>query len=370
MIEMLTDLDIRMLQTLGEVGPGNISKVSRIIGISRKTLVSRIKRMQADPRFFLRMHASIYHTNLGLKKCVVFAEAKPGMEQLLFDCMLINEYWLYVCRSYGMGEGCTGVYAIPIDHCREFEEFMREIKRLGAAENIQVYWSTCFQGGRITSRWFDVSQNRWVFPWDEWVREVQTQTTELPYTLIEPKGYHNYADEIDIKILEELEYDATVSLEQIAKNLGISRQLAHYHYREHLVKRNLIEGYEIFVMRYGDSPSIMAYFVISFPDYERFAKFTKSLLDKFFVITMGKMMGENGLIVEVFFPPEEFRKFVDTLSLMARMKLLCTYRYAIQDLRIRRRQTLWTQFFDGNSWVYNHKDYIEKLRRKVKSETS
>jgi DNA-binding Lrp family transcriptional regulator len=365
---MLTARDIKMLQALGEIGPGNISRVARTIGVSRKALMSRIKRMQANPHFFLRMHASIYHTNLGLKKCVVFAEAKPGMEQLLFDCMQVNEFWLYVCRSYGMGEGCTGVYAIPVEHYVKFEEFMHEIKRLDVAKNVQIYWSTCFQGGRITPTWFDVSQDKWVFPWDEWVKEVQTQTTSLPYTLIEPDSYNNYADDIDIKILEELEYDATISLSQVAKNLGISRQLAQYHYREHLIKKNLIEGYEVFVMRYGNSPFIMAYFVITFHDYETFAKFTRSLLDKFFVITMGKVFGENGLIVEVFLPPEEFRNFIDTLSMMARMKLVCSYSYAIQDLRVRRRQTIWTQSFRGNSWVYNHESYIEKLRQKVKSE--
>lgn len=365
---MLTTLDIKMLQALSEIGPSNISKVSRIIGVSRKTLMSRIKRMRSDSRFFLRMHVSVYHTYLGLKKCVVFIEAKPGMEHLLFDCMLANEFWLYICRSYGMGEGCTGVYAIPVDHCMEFEEFMREIKHLDVAKDVQIYWSTCFQGGRITSEWFDASEEKWVFPWDEWVKEVQTQKTDLPYTLVEPEGYYNYADQIDLKILEKLEADATRSLSYVAKSLGISRQLTNYHYREHLIKKKLIEGYEVFVMRYDNPSSIMAYFIITFPNYEKFAKFTRSLLNKFFVITMGKVLGRNGLIVEVFLTLEEFRKFIDTLSAMVKMKLISDYRYAIQDLRMRRRQTIWPQFFDGNSWVYNHRAYMEKLREKVISE--
>ncbi|MEM3698035.1 MAG: hypothetical protein QXQ94_11175 [Candidatus Bathyarchaeia archaeon] len=366
---MLTTLDIKMLQTLGEIGPGNISKIAKIIGVSRKTLMARIKRMRSDPKFFLRTHVSVYHTYLGLKKCVVFVEAKPGMESLLFDCMLTNEFWLYVCRSYGMGEGCTGVYAIPVDHCVEFEEFIHEMKHLDVAKDVQIHWSTCFQGGRITFEWFDAFQEKWVFPWDKWVEEVQTQSTDLPYTLIEPEGYYNYADEIDLKILEKLEADATRSLTYVAKSLGISRQLALYHYREHLIKKKLIEGYEVFVMRYDDPSSIMAYFVITFPSHEKFAKFTRSLLNKFFAITMGKVFGENGLIVEIFLPLEEFRKFIDTLSAMARMKLISDYKYAIQDLRIRRRQTIWPKLFNGSSWVYNHRAYMEKLREKVKSES-
>lgn len=78
----LTTLDIKMLRALWETGPRNLSRVARALGIHRKTLQSRIERMKADPNFFLRMHFSVYHTNIGLRKAVIFLEA-PGMEQLL-----------------------------------------------------------------------------------------------------------------------------------------------------------------------------------------------------------------------------------------------------------------------------------------------
>jgi len=365
MPKLLDATDIKILQALCEFGPRNLSKVARAVGIPRKTLWFRIKRMQSNPQIFLRMHTSVYHTNLGLKKAVVIIEAKPGMEQLLFDCLLVNEYWLYVCRSYGMGEGCTAIYAIPVENCGKFEEFICEIKHLGIAVNTQIYWSTCFQGGRITTEWFDENDEKWIFKWDDWIREIQQQITDLPYTLIETESYTNYADEIDIKMLEELEADATISLTQLARILGISRQLAKYHYEKHLLGKNLIEGYQIFVMQYGNCPSIMALFIISFPRYENFAKFARSLLSKSFVITMGKILGENGLLVEVFLPIEEFRKFIDALSKLAKMNFIRSYKYTIQDLRMIRRQTIWPHLFKGNSWIYNHKKYMKQLKYKV-----
>lgn len=362
---LLDELDIRILEVLWEVGPRNLSKVARIVGVPRKTLEFRIKRMRSDPIFFLRMHTSVYHTNLGLKKAVVVAEAKSGMEQLLYECLLINEFWLYVCRSYGMGEGCTAIYAIPVENCDKFEQFIDEVKRLGVATDAQIYWSTCFQGGRITTEWFDNCKKKWIFRWDDWIKEVQSQPTDLPYTLIEPSSYTNYADEIDVKILEKLEEDATRNLSEIARSLGISRQLAKYHYEKHLIGKKLIEGYEIFVMRYGSYPSVMVLFIIFFPNYENFAKFTRSLLNKFFVITMGKIIGENGLLVEVFLPIEEFRRFVDALSELAQVKFIQSYKYVIQDLRIRRRQTIWPRLYSNNSWVYDHKKYMNCLKQKI-----
>lgn len=362
---LFDELDIRILECLSKVGPRNLSRLARMIGVPRKTIEFRIKRMRSDPKFFLRIHTSVYHTNLGLKKAIVIAEARPAMEQLLYECLLTNDFWLYVCRSYGTGEGCTAIYAIPVENCEKFEQFINEIKQLGVAVNTQIYWSTCFQGGRITSEWFDSCKKEWIFRWDDWVKDVQMESTDLPYTLIEPDSYTNYADEIDIKMLEKLEADATRSLSKIAKSLGISRQLAKYHYEKHLIGRNLIEGYEVFVMRYGTYPSFMVLFIIFFPSYENFAKFARSLLNKFFVITMGKILGKNGLLVEVFLPVEEFRRFVDALSELAKINFVQSYRYVIQDLRIRRRQTIWPRLFSNNSWIYDHEKYVNRLRQKV-----
>lgn len=363
--KLLTALDVGILQALCEVGPRNLAKVARTVGISRKKLEFRINRMQSNPQFFLRVLGSTYHTNIGLRKAVVILEAEPGMEQLLFNCLLVNGFWLYVCRSYGMGEGCTAVYAVPIERCKELEEFVHEIKRLGVAKSAQIYWSTCFQGGRITSDWFDSCKENWMFRWDDWIREVQTQTTDLPYTLIEAKSYPILADEMDIRMLMKLGKDATRSLSEIARILGISRQLAQYHYKKHLVEKNLIEGYDIFVIRYGDTTSVMVLFIISFHDYKTLARFARSLLDKFFILTMGKILGENSFLVEVFLPIDEFRKFIDALSKLAKMKLLRSYRYVIQDLRIRRRQTISGEFFKGKSWIYHHKNHMKTLRQKV-----
>lgn len=362
----LTTRDVEMLRALWEIGPRNLSRVARALGINRRTLESRIERMKSDPNFFLRMHTSVYHTNIGLRKAVVFSEANPGMEQLLFDCLLINKFWLYNCRSYGIGEGCTAIYAVPVERCSELEEFLHELTNLGVARSVDVYWSTCFQGGRITHDGFDDGLKKWVFSWDDWVTEVQgEQKTDLPYTLVEADSYFNYADEIDIRMLEKLEEDATRSLTEIARDLGISRQLARFHYKEHLVGKNLVEGYEVFVMRYGSAPSVMVYFTIAFPSHETFAKFARSLLDKFFVLTMGKNLREHRLIVEVFLPPEEFRNFIGVLSRMVKLNLVKGYKYAIQDLGIRCRQTISPPLFDGESWVYDHGNQMETLRQKV-----
>jgi len=182
---------------------------------------------------------------------------------------------------------------------------------------------------------------------------------------MEAESYPVLADEVDVKMLMKLEKDATTSVSEIGKLLGMSRQLATFHYKKHLIERKLIEGYEIFVMRYADSEATMVLFLISFPDYERFARFARSLLDKFFVITMGKVLGKNALILEVFLSTTEFRKFVGALSGLARMKLVRSYEYAVQDFAVKRRQTISGEYFKDGSWIYDHENHLETLKQRV-----
>lgn len=368
MKKLLTNTDIEIVEALSRIGPRNLSKIAKLLGISRETLVFRMRRMASNLHIFLRCHANIYHTNLGLKKAVVFADAVPGKEKLLFECLKANGFWLFVGRSYRGREGCNAVYAIPIDHCTEFEEFVYELKRLKVARDVHVFWSTCFQGGRITGKWFDKDKEEWIFLWDEWLKEIPDAPSTLPYTLLEPKAFINYADEIDIFILKELEKDATVNLSKIADKLGISSQWAGKHFRNNIMGRGLIEGYQIFILPF-DVPYDVFVFVISFFNHETMARFANSLLDKPFVVMIGKIFGQNALITEICLPRIEFRNFIDVLSSLASMKIVSDFRYVIQDLRTTSRQTISYEFFKENGWIYDHKQHLMILETIVNKQT-
>ena len=160
-------LDFKILEALGRYGPRNITQVARKIGLPAETLRKRLKRIISQ--FFVRFHINIYHTNLGLKKAIVFAEATPGKEQLLFNCMKAHDFWLAIARCYGRFEGCTGVFTIPKDHSEEFIQFLKKITELGVAQNLQVLWSTCFQTVPFTCNWFDAPSETWAFQWDKWI---------------------------------------------------------------------------------------------------------------------------------------------------------------------------------------------------------
>jgi DNA-binding Lrp family transcriptional regulator len=358
----LSALDVKILQALGEKTPRNLAEVARSLRIPTRTVHFRIKRMHS--KVYLRLNSSIFHAKLGMKRAVVFADAFPGFESLLFECLKANDFCGYVNRCYGNCESCFAVYTIPVEQSLRFEEFLNEIKDLGIAKNIRFYWASNFQYSRVVDKWFDLDKCEWTFPWESWTNEIENSPAKLPQTLAIPKDFENCADRIDVLLLKELEKDATAPLNEVAEKLGISPQLVHYHYEEHVLKKALLAGFQVFFFRYEHELLETVIFVFRFFDDESMAKFAMSLLDKPFTLFISRILDDSALIAEFSFPKTEFRHLIDSLSTLARLKLIKDYTYYIQDLRpaVTSRQTLPYEFFKNNKWVYNHKKHLLRLK--------
>lgn len=183
----------------------------------------------------------------------------------------------------------------------------------------------------------------------------------MPFTLIDPLDFTVEGDKTDVLILKELEKDATVSFTKIAKMLGISPQLIRYHFYEHLVKRNLIESFQIIVPPFDRAISDMFFFIFRFETGEKLAKFALSLMDKPFVYTLGKILEEDSLVANLYMPKYEFRKFIDILSRLVKAGVLQSHLYVIQDLNKTLRQTISYEYFENGGWIYEHEKHIQSL---------
>jgi DNA-binding Lrp family transcriptional regulator len=355
----MRNIDVKILEGLALHNPRNKSQLAAQLGMPLGTLRYRINYLRSH--FSLHLLGTLYHTNIGLRKVVVFAESKPGYEELLYQCLKTNDYWLYLSQCVG-GSKCLAIYGIPAGKEKEFEEFMHGIAELDEMSSVKLSWSTCFQNVNATSVWFDSKSEKWVFPWDSWLEEIYAKKTELPYTLKDPDGYVQKADWIDIIILKELEKNCTIKLKEIAKKLNMSLQRVKYHYENHVVKLKMFEGQEIVANHYLGLSAETYYFRFDFKNYENFAKFSASLLDKPFARAAGKVYGKNQLFVQIYLPRQELKVFIETLSKLVRSGFMETYEYLIQDMTKMERQTISYEYFKGNNWEYDHKKYMEKLQ--------
>lgn len=356
----LDEVDVNILQGISELGPRNLNLIAKRLKMPTTTLRYRVKRMLEDSILFL--HLNPYHTHMGLKKSVVFVEASPGYEDMLLDCLRVNDFWILLCRIYGPYEGCCGVWTIPMDKTRDFETFLQSLIDLGVARSVEVIWSTCFEGIPVKSRWFNEEGSAWTFNWHEWIHEVETIEGELPSTLVEPEDWPIRVDYEDLLIIKELEKDGRLTLTDLSKKLGIPQEKLKYHFREHVSKRDLIEGYQVEIYRFPFLISEYLFFIFEFNSYEEMAKFALSLHDKPFPIWLGKVLGENALITQLCLPKLEFRKFISTLSILVTKGFLKRYRYVIEDMFQVWRQTIPYEYFKNERWDYEGGKHLKELR--------
>lgn len=355
--------DLKILEGLGVYGPRNINRVARELNLPVERVRRRIKRMKS--RNLLWLHADIYHTNLGLKKALVIAEATLGYEKLLSDCMKLNDFWIFTARCHGKFEGCLGVYTIPVDHSNDFENFCTKLRELGVAQSTQIFWSTCFHKVNPTTTWYNFRLQKSVFTWEKWVEEIPAEETQLPPTLLEPEDFLVQGDYSDVFILKEMEKDATISFTDIAKMLRLTPQAIKFHYDEHIIKRGLLEGFEIETFLYDKTTSDFYFFVFKFPDITKLSKFASSLLNKPFVDVLGRVLGQPSLICKLYLPKSELKNFNDSLSMLIQRGLLQSYDYVVQYPQEWSRQTISYEFFKNQKWIYNHKKHIQTLRQLV-----
>jgi len=361
----LDSSDVKILEAVGTYGPRNLRLLATELGMKRGTVWKRVKRLSSH--FFLQFHVNPYHTNMGLKKAVVIAWANPGKEDLLFDCLFVNDFRNFISRCYGGREGCFGIYVVPNDHIPEFKEFLRMLEKLGLTRDLQIIWSTCFQNVNPTQNWFDPKTESWTFSWDDWVEEVATEGTELPYTLVDPASFTNKADYTDIFIVKELEKDAAISFVDIAKKLNVNRQNVERHYRDHVLKRGLIESVQVTVSPFDiRGASEPLFFHFRFNDETQMAKFALSLLDKPFVHFLGKVLSEKALVAYThFLSKRDFRGFVGALSELVSRGALQDYDYFFIDLERRARETIRHDFFKNGSWIYDHNRHMQSLQNVI-----
>lgn len=363
----LDQLDVKILEALSILGARNLALIAEKIGVPTSTVRFRISRMLSNSYLSIRVRP--YHTYLGLKKAFTFVEAKKGFEDVLLEAMRANDFWVFLCRIYGPYEGVGGIWTIPKGNCEDFEAYLKTLIDLDLAEKVEILWSTCLQSIPILSKWFNSNTRNWLIDWSQWMREIEYEEGELPYTLKEPKDWPIKADEVDILILKELEKNGRASLSYISKILGLPRSILKYHYKNHIIKNKLVEGYQIEIYRFPFQISEFLFFKFEFRDNLQSKKFALSLIDKPFVTIIGKVLNENSLITHLILPKWEFRRFIKVLSNLVNRGIIKTYAYYIQDIWQTSKVTIPYEHFKDGQWLYDNEVYLERVRR-IKSELS
>jgi len=78
---------------------------------------------------------------------------------------------------------------------------------------------------------------------------------------------------------------------------------------------------------------------------------------------MGKVLGKDSLLVHVYLPRQEFRKFISSLSKLIKKGLLKRYRYIFEDMFQVWRQTIPYEYFRNDKWDYDWEKHLAELNK-------
>jgi DNA-binding Lrp family transcriptional regulator len=359
----LTYTDLMIVDALSKYTPRNIFKIARELEMAESTVRYRINMMKR--KGLLKLYTNVYHTNIGLKKAVVFSEINPRYYDNIGWFMDVNGFWTYMIGLHGYKEMFHTLYIIPVDEMDKLNDFLDEMVNLDIIRNYKIYYSTCFHKVNPSVTWYDLTKDDWNFGWDTLINDIERAETDLPITLKDPKEFPIKADTTDIMLLRYLEKDATISYTDLAKSMKTTPQNIRYHFKQHIEKNFLIEDYEILLLKYPPETSFIMYMILEFPNYTSLAKLANVFRARAFTEVLGKILDQHKLIAVAHIPMEEMVNLIKVLNKMVAIGYLKDFEYYIAHAKDSgKRQTIPYKMFRGDHWDYPHEDMIRELHRR------
>lgn len=357
-IKVLDPINAKIIEGLGE-HPRNLSMLAKKIDLPSSTVAFRLKALIKQG--YLTVRAKLNSPQLGLARAAVIADTNRGFSDTLLKVVENVGYWSYIAGCYGKFNGFYSLFSFPSAYKDELEDYFEEARMLGATSNYKLLWTTNIYEVAPNFNWFDFKRKAWNFAWQEWVDEVSRTSDVLPHRLMDPERYKVEVDYLDLLILKELEKDGFRDFTQLSKVVKITPQAVRHRYYQHVIRRNLITGYEVAIFPYPLQVSDLCAFVFNFPSQKALAKFANSLVDKPFVLSYAKVIGENSLLIHFYVPKTEFSSFMASLNRLTVGEIVQDFFYVSIDVNSFKRQTVAYEFFRDGKWQYNHMEELRKL---------
>jgi len=358
-VKILNPVNATIIEALGKSDPRNLLALARKMGLPPTTVAFRVKKLIKDG--FLQVHAKTNSHKLGLAKAVLIADTNRGHLETLLRVIENVGYWTYTARCYGKFNGIYAVFSFPVEQKTALEEYLERAKQFGAISDYVLLWTTNILEVAPNFDWYDFERRTWNFSWHKWLDEVLYSSENHVGQLMDPKSYEIDVDYTDLLILKELEKDGLQDFTKLSKVAKITPQAVRHRYYHHIMKRQLIAGYDVAIFPYPLQISDLCTFVFDFADDISLTKFANSLVDKPFVLNRAKVIGRNSLVVHFYIPKVEFSNFIESLNQLAVKGIINDFFYVSLDVASFKRQTVSYEFFHDGRWSYNASEANERL---------
>jgi len=255
--KLLDELGLQILRKLTE--ENDLSSIARSLGVSRETVRRRIKHAEG-PLGRMCLRIDLY--SLGLSQVVVLNERRAKRNELPLSIYIKSAAYTYTVNNVRYLVTATP----PLNALNEYLTYLKAL--VGKKAEVYLTYPPLYWIPDLT--YIRDPNNPFLYNWEELPRDVREAPTKPKIFLGSLPGKLAKLDRIDSYILNELEKNPLKSIRSIARKRGISQQLAHYHYKNHVMPIILSRNLRIFLNK---EESFKGLFLIEFCSDDYLNKF-------------------------------------------------------------------------------------------------
>jgi len=332
----LDRLDYEILNKIQE-NPFNIAKVAKELKTPYHKVRRRLNRLLREERI-ARVYAEPVYPKLGLNTVVFILNRR--LENDTDTTLLYSKSKMRL-----LGGKTLLMYNIPRKFIRDLKRFIKILYGEDSIEHYGVYDKILI--GRKDFKILDEDPD-----------EVDIYRLDISDVNLYYQDHAEPLDRTDLFIIKKLQKDATTSITSIARSLGISKQLAEYHLKKHVMNRGLVEfnaetfadlkkqPYLVLLVEFNDYLSLVGTMmhVVKIP-------FTSSIL-----------LSNNRMIMYIGTPINLTLRLMRLLDDLVEKGVITKYEYYIQDPSyIPRKYTISCTVYRNDAW---RRDRVLKALRR------
>jgi len=225
-----------MVKLITKIGP-DLAEISRTLGIFKETVRYRYKSL-LDKGFAVQ--AAPNYERLGLQRIVVTLDFSPDFKPYAEPILTAMSQLCYL-SSYAKNVP-AGSYTIhfnvPREHLNEWVDFATSLKDKGMFSKLDIYTFDSFRNVPMRTELFNFETGSWDYEWSN-------SPKLYPENVIYETPSDNKFDEVDLQIIEQLQYDANKTFTEIQEKLQINYKTLTWHFRNHIMGHGLFKGYKV-----------------------------------------------------------------------------------------------------------------------------
>ncbi|MDA4128246.1 MAG: Lrp/AsnC family transcriptional regulator [Thaumarchaeota archaeon] len=233
------DLEARIINAIREVGPKNVSLLSRKTGAHAETV--RYKMKKQFKRLGFRIHADVDYRKIGLSlhwATVQFTPKYRDAAPAVFRVLNRIGYLTYYAKMLPRGS-YVALFALPSGTTDQYRSFLEHLESSGIFADFTFDEVLASRHNSMNPKYFNFRSGRWEVVWNS------LSSDEGNPLRVDTKHVEASPDYYDLLLIKELQKDALQHIVAIARKLKVHQKTLEYHYRAHVQREKLIPGFVI-----------------------------------------------------------------------------------------------------------------------------